>query len=78
MRIVTITMALTDALVIALVRSAKWLDCGGDIPEDIPGETIECLMAQGLLEQMANSDYRVTVAGHLVLIATGNESVVKI
>lgn len=77
MRLVAITLTLTSTEVTHLVLVARQLRLFGDVDGEYPEGAIERLMALGLLEQMPCSDFRVTVAGELVIQSTGNDSVVN-
>jgi hypothetical protein len=75
MRLVAIQLALTATQLNALVAIKRGMAKGWGAPDDLPSGVEEELTKLGLVNSWTN-EY-VTAAGELVILATGNESVVN-
>ena len=71
-RLVKIQLSLTDAQMVALVQIKRCDVKGWGWPDDIPNEVAGDLIALGLISHQGD----LTTSGELVILATGNDSVV--
>lgn len=74
-KMVAIQFTLTDAQLTALVRIKRGLLKGWGAPEDIYTGMVDELGALGLVNELLPE--LITAAGELVIVATGNDSVVN-